>query len=360
MPRSLLVCLAFVVAACRGGVEDRSVTRPSPSASARPSPSPCASPSFAPGDPEVTAWFPVRVGQLCVDRNAVPRRFGGTGEPALETGCESVGLDCTLLERLGLSRIVSLRYLDQRGAGTGVLASVLAFRDAEAAYGFFTDRLAAAAVLGKPQLHELEAPGAAVLGDTRATLVRAAWVLSLELSNTKLTPDQVTRAAAGALPELAHAVGDRLPGDPRLPAALRALPVEHRVALSERYDAFDLFGVVGVGRGARARYVDAGRSYELAALVRAEPDAAGDVLKTLRKLPGAFKIKDGPYESLRFRLDDGTGVPTEWVFGRKGALVLGAGAAVEPTLRKRHAPKPPDRKLLLLKRTLDERRGSPD
>jgi hypothetical protein len=78
---------------------------------------------------------------------------------------------------------------------------------------------------------------------------------------------------------------------------------------------------------------------------------------TLRKVEGARRIKQAPYDALRFRQADGVKQPMDWVFGRRGTVVLGVGAPVVVVPKKKGTPKPPDKSLLRLKKLLDRSTG---
>jgi hypothetical protein len=84
--------------------------------------------------------------------------------------------------------------------------------------------------------------------------------------------------------------------------------------------------VSGVGRGALGFYKDGERRYRIFASVRLEEDSAKDVIKTLKKQPGAKAIKDSPIDAVIVGVPEGEGGPkVEWVVGRSGGVVAGVG-----------------------------------
>jgi hypothetical protein len=318
---------------------------------------PCRAPAGLTADAELAAWFPVVVGGHCLDPHADVQRHGGKTNPPLTGACAALGVECDLPLRLGLERVVSVRYVDVTSALERVTASIWSFRDAEAALAYLTERVAVDAELGqRPTLFDAGAGG--VLYGSRAAFVRGSVVALFELEDERTTHAERVRRALFVLPVLARSIGVRLPGDTRLPRAVELLPAEGQSLDVLRYEGFDLFGISGVGRAARARYEDPKGMRDVVALVRQDEDAADDVLATLRKVDGARRIKGAPYGAIRLRQTEGTRVPMDWVFGRKGTVVLGVGAPVVVTPKKKGAPKPPDESLLELKRLLDRTAGS--
>jgi hypothetical protein len=304
----------------------------------------------------VASWFPVVSGGHCLDPNADVRRYGGKVNPPLAGACAALGVECELPLRLGLTRVVSVRYVDVTGAPERIVASVWSFGDPEAALAYLTERVALDVELGRrPALIDAGAGG--VIRGSGAALVRGGLVALFELADERSTPAERARRAGVVLPDLARAIGARLPGSARLPRAVELLPPEGRTLDVMRYEGFDLFGIAGVGRAARAPYEGAGGVRDVVALVRKDEDAADDVMATLRKVEGARRIKQAPYGALRLRQTEGIREPMDWVFGRKGTVVLGVGATVVVTPKKKGVPKPPDRSLLELKVLLDRTAG---
>jgi hypothetical protein len=326
---------------------------PAPSASSH---GPCQAPAPFTADAEASAWFPVSIGGHCLDPNADIRRYGGKGEPAIVAACGALGVECDTPVRLGLGRIVSVRYVGANGGLGRIVASVWSFGDPETALAYLTDRVAMDTELGRrPVLIEGGAGG--VLAGPRAALVRGAAVAIFEIEDERATPAERVNRAATVLPELARAVGERLPGTTRLPRAVELLPADGRSLLTLRYEGFDVLGISGLGRGARTRYEGPRGREDVVALVRADEDAADDVMVTLRKVDGARRIKQAPYGAVRLRHDDGGKQPMDWVFGRKGTIVLGVGAPVVVVPKKKGTPKPPDKSLLRMKALLDPTAG---
>jgi len=294
------------------------------------------------------------VGTFCLDANADLRLFGGEATLPLSEAAALLAVDTERIERSGLTRVVSLSYVEDSSEPARVGASVLGFTSAETAYAFFTARLADAAEVGHPAYTPFAAGAAGVRGDVTALVVRADQVLRLEYTNGRLAPERVGQAAAPALTLLGSEIGSALPGAATLPPAARLLPERERLPLSLRYDAGDLEGMEGVGPGAVAAYADDQRRYRMALAVRLDPDAAKDVLSTLRKREGSRVLKRAPYDALRVGEDDPkTGAVREWIFGQKGALVAGVALDAPPRAAPHGAPPERDAAILKLKRLLD-------
>lgn len=310
-------------------------------------------------EPEAAAWFPERSERYERDRHSDLSSFGGPSDPPIDSGCRRLGLDCALLTRFGLRRVVRLPYVEVAGPGR-VLVTVLRFGSAEHSFGWFTARLAEARDVGRPRYTEFSAGGFAVQAETSALVWRAESVAELVYADERRAPHAQELAARDALPPLARALGERLPGNQHWPDAARLLPEAERVPLSVVYEPFDLFGIEDVGPGARAAYARGTERSEISILVRVDEDAADDVLETFRKLPGARWDKLAPYRATRFALvDEKSSQTTEWIFGQRGRLLAGVGEPFDPTVVPRKRPLLTDPKLRRLKLLLDALRAPP-
>jgi hypothetical protein len=338
---SLLLGAALALAGCSPKTE-RAVPSAKPNATARvPSVSPCADGGGQVTVPGFETWFPRSAGGYCIDANADQRVFGvGGALPIAEA--EVLALDAKELDRSEAVTILVVPYVEDTAEPGRVTASVVTFANPDAAYAFYTRRIADAVELGRPVYATFSAGAAAVVGESTAFVVRAQTVLRLEFSNPRLPPARVPSAARPALVALGRDIGARLPGSDQLPSAARLLPDDQRVPLSLRYYANDFGGFEGVGAGAVASYLEGSKRYRLALAVRLDADAGKDVLSTLRKREGSRALKHEAYDALRATENaDATGAVREWIFGRKGAVVAGVAFDVPP----RAAPKgaPPER-----------------
>jgi hypothetical protein len=310
--------------------------------------------------PAFQGWFPRSLGTYCIDQNVDERVFGLGGSLPLADAADVLSLDGEELASAAPVTIVALGYVEDAAEPGRVTASVVSFANPDAAYAFFTRRIADAAELGRPVFEALDAGAEGVLGETTALVVRAQAVLRLEFANRRLAPGRVAAAARPVLVSLAKDIGARLPGVAKLPVAAELLPAAGRVPLSVRYYAQDLAGFQGVGPGALATYVEGSRRYRVALAVRQDADAGKDVLSTLRKRDGSRTLKREPYDASRVaETDEATGAVREWIFGRKGAVVAGVAFDVAPRAAPKGAPPERHAVVLELKRLLDRLPAAP-
>lgn len=355
--RAVLLAAWPLAVGCQGSAP-HSTPRPSASAATRAPRSVCASGGGTVGEARFASWFPRSIGSYCIDPNVDQRVFGAGAPLPLADAAESLTLDATRLERLGLVEVVTIAYVEARDDPARVAVSALRFSSPEGAFGFFSGRVAEAAEAGHPVFQPLTAGADAVLGEGTALVVRAEVVLRLDFTSRGLDPARLASAAAPVLTTLSRAIAEQLPGTNALPPALRLLPVPGRVPLSHRFEALDLLGFEGVGPGAVATYDDGGRRVRLALFVKQDDDAAEDVLHTLRKREGSRKLKSAPYDATRVvELEPKTGAGKEWVFGHKGVFVGGASLDAPPRAAPRGAPPERDAAILRMKRLLDGLHG---
>ena len=317
--------LACHAVACQ---KERAVERgapPPPIASSKPGA--CASGGGTVKDSVSAAFFPRIGGDYCVDPNGEARAFGESAPNSLDAVCtELFDGECEIYKSYGLRRVVTLRYIDGKGSPGAVNVNLSRFASAEGAYGFFTKRVVADADPAETVPAALDAGGAGALGSGIAYVWRADMVAELSYTNELEPPDQLKASAQRALPPIAKAMGDALPGDAHLPKPVTLLPVANRLPMGVSYAAKDLLGVAGTGPGALGFYRDGAERYRVFSLTRADDDSAKDVLKTLRKVEGAKALKDTGVDAVVFSMRDEESSPlVGWVVGRKGSTVVGVG-----------------------------------
>lgn len=317
-----LACLAF---ACN---KERTVERgapPPPIASSKPGA--CASGGGTVKDSVSAAFFPRTAGDYCVDPNSEARAFGENAQNSLDAVCtELFDGECEVYKSFGLRRVVTLRYIDGKGSPGAVNVNLSRFASAEGAYGFFTKRVVADADPAETVPAALEAGGAGALGSGIAYVWRADMVAELSYTNELEPPDQLKASAQRALPPIAKALGDALPGDAHPPKAVSLLPSANRLPMGVSYASKDLLGIAGTGTGALGFYREGTERYRVFALTRVDEDSAKDVLKTLRKVDGAKGLKDTGVDAVSFSVRDEESSPlVGWVVGRKGSTVVGVG-----------------------------------
>ncbi len=334
-PRTRITGCALTLAALLGSVsscnKDRPVERgapPPPIASSKPGA--CASGGGTVKDSLSAAFFPRTAASYCLDPNGEARAFGENAPNSLDAVCtELFDGECEVYKSFGLRRVVTLRYIDGQGSPGAVNVNLSRFASAEGAYGFFTKRVVADADPAETVPAALDAGGAGALGSGIAYVWRADMVAELSYTNELEPPDQLRASAGRALPPIAKAMGDALPGDAHLPKAVSLLPTANRLPMGISYAAKDVLGIAGTGPGAVGFYRDGAERYRAFALSRADEDSAKDVLKTLRKVDGAKALKDTGVDAISFSMRDEESSPlVGWVVGRKGSAVVGVGDEV--------------------------------
>jgi len=320
-----LAALACSVAACQKERASERGAPPPPIASSKPGA--CATGGGTVKDSVSAAFFPRTAAEYCVDPNGEARAFGENAPNSLDAVCtELFDGECEIYKSFGLKRVVTLRYIDGKGSPGAVNVNLSRFATAEGAYGFFTKRVVADADPAETVPAALEAGGAGALGSGIAYVWRADMVAELSYTNELEPPDQLKASAKSALPPIAKAMGDALPGDARLPKPVTLLPSADRLPMGVSYAAKDLLGIAGVGPGALGFYREGSERYRVFSLVRADEDSAKDVLKTLRKVDGAKSLKDTGVDAVAFSMRDEESSPlVGWVVGRKGSTVVGVG-----------------------------------
>lgn len=343
--RSSALALTLGLAACRSepvpapAAESSGARAEAARAPARASvPRPCEGDASAPrGDAEI-AFLPQGNG-YCLDRHSDPRSYGASDAAPLASACELLAGGCEPYERHGLARLTTVEYVAADGSPARVLALVARFGSAEGAFGSFTSRTRRRGSRAGEAFEPLSAGAAGALGATSALVYRAERVIELRYSNERTAPSERERLARRALPELAAAIGRALPGTAELPRAASLLPTVGQRPLSTYYAYEDLLGIPGFGRGAVAEYHDENGPFFMLAAVAFDDDAAKDVLKTLRRKPGAKKLSLAPHEATRLAHREGDAERIGWVFGRKGLVIAGVGRPSPPKVRAALTPR---------------------
>jgi hypothetical protein len=331
--RLRFVALSLLVAASALSCKNKDApvehgAAPPPIASSKPGA--CTSGGGQVKDTASAAFFPRTAADYCIDPNGEARAFGENAPNTLDAVCtELFDGECEVYKSYGLRRVVTLRYIDGKGSPGAVNVNLSRFASAEGAYGFFTKRVVADADPADTVPAALDAGGAGALGSGIAYVWRADMVAELSYTNELEPPDQLKSSAQRVLPPIAIAMGEALPGDKQVPAAVGVLPTEHRLPMGVSYAAKDVLGIAGTGPGAVGFYRDGAERYRVFSLVRPDEDSAKDVLKTLRKVDGAKGLKDTGVDAIAFSAREEESSPlVGWVVGRKGGTVVGVGDEV--------------------------------
>jgi len=323
---ALVVLLAALGGtACKRGATEEQGAAPPPTPSA--TPGACASGGGTPTDAVSAAFFPRTSSDYCLDPHGEVRSYGQDAKGTIDDVCiQQLNGECEVYKSYGLKRAVTLRYVDGRGSPGTIAVLLSRFASREGAYGFFTKRLLTDQDPAQVTLTLLEAGAGAALGSGIAYVFRGEHLAELSYTNETESPDQMRASGKRLLPDLAKAIGDKLPGDTALPPAAAALPVENRLPMGIAYAPSDILGISGLGGGAIGFYKNGEQRYRLLSLQRTDDDAADDVLETLKKVDRASKLKELPFPALAFNQQSSDAAPrTEWVAGRKGSRIIGVG-----------------------------------
>jgi hypothetical protein len=329
MIKSPLVLAALLaLGACQKGPDsdaERGAPPPPPSASSEPGA--CKAGGGKPGDGVSAQYFPRQVRDLCVDPNGETRAYGVAASEGIDKVClEQFDGECEVYKSYGLERLVTLRYVDGTGSPGTVTVTLSRFATPEGAYGFFTHRIIGGADPATRAPDPLAAGAAGALGSGTATVVRGAHVVELVYTNEREPIERVAALARSILPVIAAEIGRRLPGEPVLPDAARALPEAGRVRLGIAYETRDLLGVSGTGGGAVGFYQQGAKRWRVLCVDRPDEPGAEDVVRTFVKALGAKAEKGTVYRALRFTVvASGSGRKLEWVMARAGSRVFAVG-----------------------------------
>jgi hypothetical protein len=345
-----LACLSLTVACKKNAEPEKGEAPPPPIQSSKPGA--CASGGGEVKDPVASAYVPRSAGDYCVDPNSEQRAFGENSNTPLEAVCNLFDGECEIYKRFGLRRVFTVQYIDGKGSPGTASLTLSRFASPEAAYAFFTKRVIADADPLESAPQPLEAGAAGALGSGIAYVFRGDSVGELRYVNELESPDQIKASSQQVLPPLAKALGEKLPGEAALPPAARVLPKSDLIPLGISYDYDDVFGVNGVGRGAVGYYRSGSVRFRLASIVRDDEASAKDVFGTLKKLPGAKTLKDQPFDTLTFTLQDGEGPKVEWLVGRKGNTLVAAGDEPYALVSDQNAKLPEAEKLAKAKALL--------
>lgn len=290
-------------------------------------PGACASGGGKVSDPVSAAFFPRRAGGYCIDPNGRASAYGQDAKGTLDQVCTQLfDGECEVYKSYGLKRVVTLRYIDGKGSPGAVNVNLSRFATKEGAYGFFTKRVVADSDPLTNAPRALSAGGDGALGSGIAYVWRGDYVAELSYTNDVQPPDALKKSADAVLPPIAKGLGQKLPGDTAPPAAVQALPVAHRIAMGVRYDFKNVLKIAGAGPGAEGFYKNGEQRWREFAIVRRDEDSAKDVMKTLRKLPGAKWYKKLPFDAVGFSLSSGeSGPKLHWIAGRAGGRIFGVG-----------------------------------
>jgi hypothetical protein len=276
-------------------------------------------------DTEAASFFPREAGHHCIDPNGETRSYGEHARLTLNEVCvQQFAGECEVYKRFGLRRVVSVRYVDGAGGPGTVVVFLSRFDSREGAFGFYHWRILGPADPATLTLESTPGEVHGVLGAARAYVWKGQYVVELAYANELESPDALPVKARPVLAALTEALGQALPGEVVLPVEARHLPERDRIPHGFRYEMDDLLGVAGVGPGAIAHYQSGRRRFRKFALSRSDEDAAKDVVKMLRRIPGAKEVERPARAVVVIRTPSPADAGViEWVITRQKAWVFG-------------------------------------
>jgi hypothetical protein len=304
---------------------------------------------------DISAPFvPRAVGGYCIDPQSEPKTYGDQGKLTMDEVCTTAfDGECEVYKRLGLDRVVVLRYVDGTGAPNSVEVNLSRFKTGDGAYAMFTKRVVADGDPARATVRPLAAGAAGATSSSNAYVWRGKYLAELTFvtEDTKMTPQQMAHANEVATGAIAKDVGGKLPGAAELLPSAAALPAASRIQLGIAYQPKDALGLTGIGPLAIGYYKEGDKRWRQVALVRADADAAREALRAFKLRPGALPMKGLADEAVVVVLQEAPDrAKAEYIVARKGTAVYAVGDE-ELVLD----PATPSDKLAPLKLTKDEK-----
>jgi hypothetical protein len=327
--------------------------KPSPSAPLA-KPDACATGGGTIDDAARAAFFPRRLSSLCIDPHADLRSYGKDAKSPLGSACEVLPGDCASYGPFGLTRVLVVPYVIAARPRARVTATLLELASPEASYALFSERILGDSPDDFRAWKPLTREGTQMLSGAKALVWRANYLAMIDYTDETTTPDRAAEHGAPLLEALARELARLLPGKEDRPASVALLPERDAGPLAVQFEHEDVFGIRGLGAGAVARYARGGKNAPLAILARSDDDAAKDVIRTLRRIPGSRSLRGAAYESVEVAIQANEGARRmEWLFGRKRNVVLGIAREPEKLDRAGKA-RVRHREALRLKELFDE------
>lgn len=288
----------------------------------------CASGGGHVGDPVSTEFFPRSVLAYCIDPQGETKTYGEKGKFTMDEVCTTAfDGECEVYKRLGLKRVVALRYVDGGGGGGSVEVNLSTFADVGGGYGMFTKRVIADADPADSRApRPITAGGAGAIGSGRGYVWKGPYLAELTYINEQEAPDALIKSSEAILTALAKSMGEKLPGSNDKPASAKALPDTSLIANGVQFYPKDPLGFTGAGAGAVGFYKDGAKRFRMLSIVPTDADQAKDAMKAIRSRAGALPVALVGDEAVQVIVQDTPDRPkSEYVIARKGANVLGIG-----------------------------------
>jgi hypothetical protein len=297
-----------------------------------PPPPPAAKPAACEGgggtlkDADSAGVFPRQTGSFCLDPNDKGQVFGEGGDLPLEQICDLFDGECEIYKGFQVRRVAKVRYVDGKGSEATIDINLSKYASSDAAYGMFTKRTVGD---GDPADEATPAPfdagGAAALGLGNAYLWRGPYLAEITYNDPTASVKELEANAGQVLQPLTKAIGEKLPGETKLPDAVSALPDKDMLPMGRRLVLEDVLGIEGLGGGAFGYYRDGEQRFRMVSVLFGDEDQAKDAMKSVAKSEGATPEDDLGDAALRFMIAEGELPPAEWIVARKGPRLLGIG-----------------------------------
>jgi hypothetical protein len=329
--RTSAIALALsLLAAC--SKDDREGDRPPPpppppTASARADL--CADGGGQDTDSISATLVPRAVAGYCLDPQTEVKTYGDKGQLTMDDVCTTAfDGECEVYKRLGLDRVVVVRYVDGSGAPNSVEVNLSRFKTPDGAYAMFTGRVVADGDPAKATVKPLAAGAAGATSSSNAYVWRGQYLAELTFvtEDTKMTPQAMAAANEQETGAIAKDIGSKLPGTTDLLPAAAALPAEKRLPIGIAYHPRDALGLSSVGPLAVGYYQDGDKRWRDVAIVRATADDAKEAFRAFKLRPGALPVKGLGDEAVQVVLQEASDRPkAEYVVARKGMMVAAVG-----------------------------------
>ena len=272
-------------------------------------------------DPSNVAALPPKAGQFCLDPSGSDHGYGDGAKAPLEPGiCDLFDGECAIYLKLGVRRVNEARYVDGAGTSGTIDVKLSTFGSPEQALAKFTKRTLSAGDPAHPDTPPpIEAGAMATLGIGNAYVWRGTTLAELTVNDGDLSVTELQKKANELLPPLAKELGDKLSGDTSLPKAAKYLPEAERLPIGIKYELPHVLAT-GAGPGAVGFYRAGEKRWRVVVVAGPDEEHAHESLHALAS-GGAPEKKLG---DTGFRTVIGE-TKSEWLFSRKGALVLGVG-----------------------------------
>ncbi len=325
---SLTVAWAVLPSCSKDARNDRSPPPPPPPSTAMQT-DVCAGGGGIDVDAVSAPFIPRSAGGYCVDPQTEAKTYGDKGKLSMDEVCTTAfDGDCEVYKKLGLDRVVVLRYVDGTGAPNSVEVNLSRFKTIDGAYGMFTKRVVADGDPARASVRPLQAGAAGAESSSNAYVWRGLYLAELTFvtEDTKMSALAIAHTSDRATGTIAKEIGGGLPGSTDLPASAAALPVDGQLPLGIAYYPKDALGLARIGPVAVGYYKNDEKRWRDVAMVRTDVEGAKEVFRAFRLRPGSLPVKNLGEEAVQVILQEAPDrAKAEYIVARKGTMVAAVG-----------------------------------